>query len=579
MAVNIKKNFSIDLRLLVDNAISNASNVKKQHNAEIETKFQQAILDGTMDYPAQIKFREDQISEEERSAYPDTDLLNTLKESKKSLIRLDRFQKYRSKYNKSYADLAAGRVSDQVHLSMLKEQLSMTNDPDLQLEIQKEITDAEDSFHKNTNAILKNKVTFAQNDGTVKVLNDAISKVQTAKVNAQLRGDDLDTSSFDATLSALNSQLNKTKVDDSINSAQIKGLTKGLGVADKLSALSDEINKADGLYPITIDGNRYDSAKAYWTSLRDGYLAGNGAGIWKDAFSELNSYYKERIDASVARDGYATSVTLDSVKNGLDKIKNMAEVAPYLQKVEDLKTNALGYALKSTAKTIVERAAFTGEFKTANQQLEKFEKDYGIDLQAERLAMANELASQALSQKVSPSAALSETGLTSKTFDTPMSIPASDSPTSTPQGLNTLKAYDKTGKEVYVVPGKTYEGVSLKPKATLYSPEGTTERVEVGSARASQLQSQGWNMDKTKTKPAENKIQAPAPAKDVISSGSSTPVVEQKVVAPNESPEVPMKKQATLYDPTGKEQPKIVDVGSKEASDFQAKGWTLTSNK
>jgi hypothetical protein len=80
----------------------------------------------------------------------------------------------------------------------------------------------------------------------------------------------------------------------------------------------------------------------------------------------------------------------------------------------------------------------------------------------------------------------------------------------------------------------------------LYGPNGTSEIVDVGSQRASDLQSQGWGL-------TSGSYKAP---------GATTP--------PNNGTTTTGQK-ATLYGPNGTSE--IVDVGSTRASELQAQGW------
>lgn len=77
-------------------------------------------------------------------------------------------------------------------------------------------------------------------------------------------------------------------------------------------------------------------------------------------------------------------------------------------------------------------------------------------------------------------------------------------------------------------------------KATLYGPNGQKEAVDVGSQRASTLQSQGWGL-------TPGSYKAPTSANT---------------------------KKATLFGPNG--QKEVVDVGSARASQLQSQGWGLT---
>ena len=90
------------------------------------------------------------------------------------------------------------------------------------------------------------------------------------------------------------------------------------------------------------------------------------------------------------------------------------------------------------------------------------------------------------------------------------------------------------------------EASPSRRQATLYGPNGQKEVVDVGSVRASQLQSQGWGL---------------------------TPGSYRPPATPTPSPS-PSRRQATLYGPNGAKE--VVDIGSARASQLQSQGWGLT---
>lgn len=98
---------------------------------------------------------------------------------------------------------------------------------------------------------------------------------------------------------------------------------------------------------------------------------------------------------------------------------------------------------------------------------------------------------------------------------------------------------DYAGAKEVAAPGNNN---TTTKKATLYGPDGKTEVVDVGSARASELQSQGWGLTPGSYNAGGN-------------TNSSTG-------------------KATLYGPDGKSE--IVDIGSTRASELQSQGWGLT---
>lgn len=514
---------SYSLASVVDSAITSIRATRSVEQAKSEAAFQQAVADG-LSYDGQVQFRKQQIDDLKTSSFTDPEYETKLTESLSELKRLARFGKYRAKYQMSLTDLMSGKITAEQHLSMLQDSLSQTTDVDLQNEINKEITDASAKVKEYHDTILINQVKRAQNDGSSSILSDAISKVQDKRSLAQLSGNDEEVSAYDNTLTVLKSQLGKVKIEDEMNSAQVKNITKGLGVADKLNTLNTQIATADSTAPVTINGTRYASSKDFWMQLRDGYVAGNGTGLFKDVSSELESYYKESVDASVARDGYATAMTLDSIKTNFDLIKNRPEMQPYLEKFNNIQGIVMSYAFDTTAKKIVNNASFSGDFKGANEQLINFSKKYGVDSESYRLQIANELTQQALSQNVVPAPLLKESGLTPETFKTPTAeptataivppTPITPAPTptmptpTTPTVSTTVPAAEQTPAIPKI--GDTIPGTNLKYEA----------------ADIANLKS---GITPTAQKPAETPAPTPTPAATPTATPTQTAPITPKI--------------------------------------------------
>lgn len=111
-------------------------------------------------------------------------------------------------------------------------------------------------------------------------------------------------------------------------------------------------------------------------------------------------------------------------------------------------------------------------------------------------------------------------------------------------------------------------------KATLYGPDGKGTVVEVGSSKASQLQSQGYGL-------TPGSFSAPTEGRTGIDTGTTvgsgtppppTPKQPTTTIAPITTQTT---QKATLYGPGGTKV--VVDVGSQQASSLQSQGYGLTA--
>jgi len=395
MAITLtRKDLSFDLSVTIDGAISAARAEKSIKTAKVESDFQKAIADGTMGYEAQLAFRRKQLSDEENSGLKDPSLVASLETSIGSTKKLIRYEKYRTKYYDNYAEMNAGRMSSKEQLNFIKSQIGVETDPDLKAEMQKELAAAEKEVKSYENTITTNLITRATNDKTEQTLNAAIVRVQEQRVNASLGGREDEVISYDSTLSALQSQLSKVNVSDSMNRMEINTNLKGATAVGKLDLLNGEINRANSVTPFFDNNKRYNSAQDFWTQTRDNYLSGSGAGIFQNFTNDLSKGYDEVIKGSNARDGIVNSTVLSSIQGDFSDLKSRAEVQPFLNKIANLESVVLGTALESTTKRIVDFTTATGgakDFAKADTVLKDFMKKFGVDTTSSQLDLADKL--------------------------------------------------------------------------------------------------------------------------------------------------------------------------------------------
>lgn len=477
-----ERTFSINLAQVVRESIGAIQTVRRSENAKKEADFQAAVSSG-MSYEAQIEYRQNQLDEAKTSAFGvDEEQVANLNESITSLKKLKRFNDYRTKYAEALGDMNEGKINAKVYRDRLQTLLGGATDPELQLEIQGNITQADAEVKRYEDTILTNQVKRAQFDGTEKILNSTIKKVKDARSKASLAGNEDEVAAYDATLSSLTSQLTQTKIEDSVNDITVASATRGINASGKLSSLNEEISKADDNTPITIGGKRYDSAREYWTSTRDMYLAGQGSGLFSDYFGELDGEYSSKINGDIARYGYTPSSTIQSINQDFQTMAMKPEFQPFLDRVKNMGSVAVAAAVKTMAETIISRAQYSGDYKTADASLTQLGTQFGVDTQTYRLDLGNKL-------NVAVNAAINDTGvvpaeaslLPESDFPvpTPSTVPPGapaaptipGAPPATPQSQNLEYITDEVTKRTFVKdlnnPNDTYkEFFGVKPPAT-----------------------------------------------------------------------------------------------------------------
>lgn len=427
---------------LVASAIDSVRAVRRTETARKEAEFQKAIADG-MSYEAQLAFREKQLADESGSQFKDDEFVNTLTSSVSNLKKLNRFNKYRTKYSTTLGELNSGRINEEMYVASLKEMLGGVIDPELRLEIQQDISDGETKLKSYKDTIISNHVKKATYDGTAAVLSSTIQEIRDRRNEAGIAGNEDEVSAYDATLAALNSQLGAVQIEDALADFEVNNSVKSGSPSEKLSALNARLSGSDSTAPVTIGGKRYASAQAYWTATRDNYLAGNGTGLFSNFFKELESKYSNDINGATAKFGFTPGSNIDSIKMEMDTIRSRPEMQPFLSQVDNLQNIAIAAAVKTQADVIISRASYTGDFKGADTALQELGTKYGTDVAGYRLDLGNKLVQFA-------DATRSRTG---EDVTLPDILPESDFPTK--PGETPAKPGSTPAPETPAAPGAT----------------------------------------------------------------------------------------------------------------------------
>ena len=353
MAKVLAQNFSIDFSQVVKNAVTAIRATRRKEQARKEAEFQRAIANG-LSYDEQLKLRQKFLKEEKDSGFPDEEYIATLEKSISDTKKLNRFHKYRERYVATLNELNAGKINEKQYLKELESQLDGVTDPELRLEIQSDIAAASKQVKTYNDTILANQVVFAQKDGTEKVLNESIARVNAARTDAVLSDNQDEVGMWDETLLALNGQLNTVKVENSITSFQAKSATLGVSPVEKLDFINNQLNSADADSPFRVGEKTYASQREFWTQQRDQYLAGQSETLGGNFFEELNVYTDGQIAVDNAKFGHTTQQALDAVNLQYNQLAGRSEMTPFLLNLDNSRTTSMnGVVLPSPTSTPV----------------------------------------------------------------------------------------------------------------------------------------------------------------------------------------------------------------------------------
>ena len=582
MAVTLaKSNLSIDLGNIVASAVTSIRAERSSAQSKNEAEFQKAIANG-MSYSDQVAFRQKQMDEENASSFKDDNYITSLQTSISSTKKLARFADYRTKYAQNLTSLTNGLENHQQYLDNLKSSLDGVTDSDLRLEIQGNIATATQDLKTYNDTILSNQVKKAQHDGTKSILTDAIAKVSSAKLTAQLNDDQEAVTAHDETLAALNQQLSTAKVNDSVSDFRVTSATKGTGAMDKLSFLNGQASSADATSPINIGGVAYASAQDYWTKQRDGYLAGTSQ-TFGDFFKEMTSASKNTVDSATSKFGFPPQGTLDSVSQTFKDLASKPEFAPFAANLTATQSAVMSYGVDKLASAVVDASTNNLDFKNGDTTLDNVSKRYGVDTSGYRTTLQNKLVGLAQGNVITRAEA------STMAPDFSPTAPKVEKPTATtPAPIAPVAPASPTGEHL-VVGGDTLSSIAKKNGVTLAqvldaNPQYKANPNSVGIGQKVVIPTTTAPTAPVAPVVPDNKPTLPTPASPMVAPpptaptppptpAATPPVAPPTATPPTNAPPVSAT-QATLYGANGVK--KAVTVGSPEASDLQSKGWGLT---
>ena len=375
---------SVNLGNIVSGAIEVVQAERRKETARVEAEFQRAIANG-LSYENVIKIREKQLEEEKKSSFSDPDYIEKLTVSIADTKKLDRYQKYRTKYRNALVDLAAGKINEENFNLNLKKTLEDVADPSLRLEIQGYIVQSETDVKQYKDNILRNQVNVALQDKTEKVLTDIISRVNLARTNALVGDNQDDVTAHDEELVALNAQLSTTRIENAILNVDVKSSTTGFNPLDKLNYINAEMQKADPNTSIRIGGRPYSSAQQFWMLERDNFLAGSSK-VFGNFFGDLKILTENTINADSKVFKENTTMVLDNVKDVFDQLRTKPELTPFVDRINRTQATVMSNAVNTIANKIVAISSQNFDFANGDIQLQNLNR-YGVDTEPYRILL------------------------------------------------------------------------------------------------------------------------------------------------------------------------------------------------
>lgn len=523
---------SVNITNIVNSSLKTIQQARSENQSSKEAEFQKAVASG-MSYAAQVEFRKQQLKDEQLSPFKDEAYVKQIETSIASTEKLARFEVIRSKYKSSLDSYAAGKESIQAHIDMLQTAIDSNTDPDMATELGNLMSSAiQEKATIELNAI-KNRAIVAQKDHSQKLIDASINEVTNRRALASVNGNDDEVAQWDETIIALKSAKSKLKIEDGLNEITFQINKNNLKSNEKLQLINRYVESSDQAGEVTYNGVTYPSLKAYWENTRGEYLNSS-------YFDEA----KKEIDAETTRmaatnsNGQIPVARIDAVDKFYKTMAAKPEMAPYLNTIEQHRTDELNSMVTNLAETIYNESAGKGygsidEDATAKSAIINLEKKFGISVQREAFASEDTSVAGKINTDVSALKTPASGGGTANDYVVQQGDSLSRIAAKNNMSLNTLLSLNPQYK---TNPNSIQPGAGIKLKAdSLVTPEENP--VDKQNAITKQKNDAVKQQEQALQNKAKETLKTPAsnpavntPAKPVTSPAAASPAATKTYV-------------------------------------------------
>lgn len=355
--VSDNKAVGSDLDTFVTNQLSMYKRQLGIRNAEDETRFNRLVLESDLPLSAQLKYREEQLGrvsddpEEKRRVQGE---ISTLK---------DRVQQetYSNAYLDKLIEFESGHSSLESVVGFLRTQLAGATDENVKKSIRQSLSTQESALYALKNNVLGAQTSYAVQDKRATILDEQIKRVSDARAQAVLADNAEQTALYDIQLQNLTKAKTEAGIEDAITNFSVGSMSGFQSATGLLDSYNQQVSQASATGPVTIGGNRYDSAQQFWTFKRDSYIADDSA---SGLFPRMASEQKQDLDvkrssnALTNNDVAAAKSKFDMLEGRPELVNSTAKLNAYRQDViqHGVDLRAADVSNKYTADLDVNRA-------------------------------------------------------------------------------------------------------------------------------------------------------------------------------------------------------------------------------
>ncbi len=407
MAFERKKSDRVALEGLdgfVQTQLESLSKQLSLRNAEDEANFSKLVLEKGMSLEEQLSYRTQQLAR----VSDDPAERRRVQGEVSALKQRVTYQKYADEYTAKLVEYETGISSIDSVSSWLKARKDTTTDQALLDKINSSLEQVESKRYELQVKAINDQTTYALNDKSDEVIEKQIASVTALRNKSLLSGRPDEAGTYDLQLQALTKAKTENQIAKDTKNFAVSTLTGYQNASGLLDSYNTKITGADANVPVTIGGVTYNSAKEYWTTKRDSYVADDSANGFFARFSgEQTDALKTRQSANLL-----SNDDLKAVSTSFDSLTGRSELASYATKINSAKQETLQGGADMQAKKIVTAYNADYDVNKAFASLQTL-KNLGVnvdDFQASVLQTAAKIKSDQVSNVLQTAQGLIENG-------------------------------------------------------------------------------------------------------------------------------------------------------------------------
>lgn len=388
------------LDVFVQNTIQLYGRQVKIRNADEEANFFKAVIDNNLSLDDQLEYRKAQFDR----VSDDKEERNRLRQEIKDLQSRIKYEKFSNTFLEKVAEVNDGVSSLDSIINWLEDQKEGENNPDILRSINTQIANKKGERFQQIQNLLTSQTNYALKDKSEDIVTAQIARVQKAKTEALLSGDETLAESYDPALDALNKALQENAVKKDLKTFAVQTIVGASSATHLLDSYNNKIATADVSQPITINGVTYASAQEYWRYTRDSYLADSSpSGFFQRLNDEVSTNLKVKNSKNILS---SSDVTEAATK--FNTLYGRPELQGMTSRIDASKQDAMQVGADLLSNKVVNKYNATLDLNKAMSELNTL-KSVGVNIDkalGDIIVSATNLKSQNVSDIVSTAQSL-----------------------------------------------------------------------------------------------------------------------------------------------------------------------------